>query len=89
MKTILTIFISFLLLGENLYANRGAVRENPIDVLERSPENKALTAQRKVQVNMNLPLNRALFLELTILTIVALIEEIHPIRLIQSQISFV
>ncbi|WP_061272953.1 phosphatidylinositol-specific phospholipase C domain-containing protein [Leptospira interrogans] len=61
MKTILTIFISFLLLGENLYANRGAVRENPIDVLEKSPENKALTAQRKVQVNMNLPLNRALF----------------------------
>ncbi|ASV08374.1 phospholipase [Leptospira interrogans serovar Canicola] len=62
MKTILTIFISLLLLGENLYANRGAVRENPIDVLEKSPENKALTAQRKVQVNMNLPLNRALFL---------------------------
>lgn len=89
MKTILTIFISFLLLGENLYANRGRVTENPIDVLERSPENKAISAQRKVQVGMNLPLNRALFLELTTLTIVALIEETHPIRLIQLQINFV
>lgn len=89
MKTILTIFISFLLLGENLYANRGRVTENPIDVLERSPENKAISAQRKVQVSMNLPLNRALFLELTTLTIVALIEETHPIRLIQLQINFV
>ncbi|EMO91239.1 hypothetical protein LEP1GSC024_0203 [Leptospira noguchii str. 2001034031] len=74
MKTILTIFISFLLLGENLYANRGRVTENPIDVLERSPENKAISAQR---------------LELTTLTIVALIEETHPIRLIQLQINFV
>ncbi|MBM9501472.1 lectin [Leptospira sp. 201903071] len=63
MKRILSILIFSLFLGTmgNLYASRGAVVENPIDVFERSFENKVLSIQRKTQVNANLPVHRALF----------------------------
>ncbi|WP_061235988.1 hypothetical protein [Leptospira weilii] len=63
MKKILTIFIGFLFLGAvgNLHAHRGKVVQNPIDIFEKSHENEVLSLQRKTQVDMNLPITRALF----------------------------
>ncbi len=45
----------------NLHAHREKVVQNPIDIFEKSHENKVLNLQRKTQVDMNLPITRALF----------------------------
>ncbi|PJZ71397.1 lectin [Leptospira perolatii] len=51
----------FLFAGSSLFASRGAVVENPIDVFEKSSEAKGLSLQRQIQVETNLPVHRALF----------------------------
>ncbi|WP_210410046.1 lectin-like protein [Leptospira langatensis] len=63
MKRKLTI-LSFLLIGfagTNLYASRGAVTPNPIDIFETSADAKSIAVQRQVQIEANLPVHKALF----------------------------
>ncbi|EMO15071.1 hypothetical protein LEP1GSC165_0565 [Leptospira santarosai str. CBC523] len=62
-KKILMIFIGSLFWGTvgNIHAHRAQVVQNPIDVFEKSHENKVLSLQRRTQVDMNLPITRALF----------------------------
>ncbi|EMJ95696.1 hypothetical protein [Leptospira alstonii] len=63
MKRKIIIPFGFLLLGTvgSLYASRAKPAENPVEVFEKSSENKALALQRKTQINMNVPINRTLF----------------------------
>ncbi|EPG73018.1 lectin C-type domain protein [Leptospira fainei serovar Hurstbridge str. BUT 6] len=63
MKRISIFLALFLLLtaGNSLFASRGAVVPNPIDLFEKSPEAKAISIQRQIQIETNLPAHKALF----------------------------
>ncbi|EQA45166.1 lectin C-type domain protein [Leptospira broomii serovar Hurstbridge str. 5399] len=59
--SIFLVLSVFLTAGNSLFASRGAVVPNPIDLFEKSAEAKAISIQRQIQIETNLPAHKALF----------------------------